>query len=61
MLFRDNPVLTRELLVKRLYGVVNSADHLNFGMVLKVTKSEELVAIDFETPAPPSHATPKED
>ena len=41
-----------ELLVKKMYGCVKSADYHNWGKVMRVQKGAELGTFDFEPPVP---------
>jgi hypothetical protein len=49
-LLEDLETEARELLVKKMYGCVRTADHLNFGKVMRVKKGVELASFDFEPP-----------
>src|SRR5207237_1098768 len=54
-----------ELLVKKMYGVVNSTEHMNFGKVVKVeNRKERLSTFEFFAPVvteDTSNNTPKKD
>jgi len=39
-----------EMLVKKMYGCVRKSDYLNYGKVVKVEESAELITLDFVTP-----------
>lgn len=46
-IMEDLEVETQELLVKKMYGMVNPTDHQNFGKVLHVDKNKALKEVEF--------------
>ena len=49
-LIKDLESETHEMLVKRMYGCMKVSDYQNYGRVVKVTRDEELVSLDFSPP-----------
>ena len=50
---------THELLVRKMYGVVQAADYANYGSVMRVNWEESLGRFDFATPAVPAEKPEK--
>jgi hypothetical protein len=54
----DLELEAHEMLVKKMYGMVQPSEYENYGCVIKV-KNDELSVFEFGTPMPPEESTPK--